>query len=509
MGFAEPFPGYSMVLRAILFGFVPAFFVWQVFRLRRALHVFQLEGYKRRRFLGWCKSHPREAVSLALRAHKRPLAMTGRAWRILVAATLLSAALVLGASAAAHLAGGWPYDVSTWLLSTSATLVAAPLLVVASDWLLTPVQSAVNARYLSAAKRKLRDVAPTVIGVTGSFGKTSTKFAVARLVGSDDDVLATPASFNTPLGVCRAINEQLRPSHRFLVVEMGAHAEGDVRELCELVRPSIGVLTAVGPAHLERFGSMEAVRRTKYELVEALPRDGVAIMNCDDDEVRALADRTPTPVVRYGLRPEARADITADDVRVTGSGMSLRIVDTRSGDRLEASTRLLGAHAAGHILAAVAVATAVGRRLTDLGEAVAALRPVEHRLQILEGTGEVTVIDDAYNSNPSGAAVALEVLGAMPGRNKVVVTPGMVELGDAQFEANRRLGEQAARVADALIVVARVNRDAITSGALRAGDGARVIAVDSLAQAQEELEKLLRAGDVVLFENDLPDHLEV
>jgi UDP-N-acetylmuramoyl-tripeptide--D-alanyl-D-alanine ligase len=155
----------------------------------------------------------------------------------------------------------------------------------------------------------------------------------------------------------------------------------------------------------------------------------------------------------------------------------------------------------------VAVALAAGRTLADLGAPIASLEPVEHRLQMIEGAGGVTVIDDAYNSNPEGAAAALEVLASMPGRKKVVVTPGIIELGPLQAEENLRLGERAARVADVLIVVAKENRSAIVEGAQREG-GVEVIAVDSLDQATERLATILSPGDVVLFENDLPDQYE-
>ena len=509
MGFTDPFPGYSLVLRAILFVAVPTWTLWQFVRLRRALHVFQLEGYRGGRFLRWCRSHPRRALFIRTLEAKKPLVMTGRAWRILGLASLLSLGVVLGASAAAHLWGGWPYDIPTWALATALASVGAPVVLVAANRALAPVQAAVNAHYVRRARRRLAEVGPTVVGVTGSFGKTSTKFAVAGLLGSPGEVLATPSSYNTPLGVCRALNELLTPSHRFLVVEMGAYAGGDIRELCDLVHPTIGVLTAIGPAHLERFGSLEAIRRAKYELIEALPPHGVAVMNCDDPEVRALAERTTAVgVVRYGMTAQAEADVTADAVTVTARGMEVQIADRRTGERLAARTRLLGSHAVGHVLAAVAVATSVGRPLADLEAPIAALNPVEHRLQIVEGTGGITVIDDAYNSNPSGAAVALDVLADMPGRKKVVVTPGMVELGAEQFEANRTFGKRAARTADALIVVARVNREAIAGGARSAGTATRVITVDTLAEAQDELARLLEPGDVVLFENDLPDHLE-
>lgn len=507
MGRPDPFFGYSFVLRTILFGLIPAFALWQLVRLRRALHVFQLEGYKRNRYLAWCRGNPRRALFLAAAPAKKPLVMTGRARRVLVVAEVLSVLGVLLPPAAAHLSAGAPWDIATWVIATVVMAVGAPAVLVAADWLLAPVQGAINRRFGASARRRLADVAPVVVGVTGSYGKTSTKFAIERLIGPPGSALATPGSFNTPLGVCRTINESLRPQHRFFVVEMGAYGEGEIAELCRFTGPLIGVLTSIGPAHLERFGSMEAIRRAKYEVVESLPPDGMAVMNVDDPEVRALADATErVGVVRYGLDGSARPDVTAHGVEVTGRGTVFTVI---AGDEeLRTETRLLGAHALGHILAAAAVALVAGRSLEELDGPIRSLQAVEHRLQLIDGAGGVKVIDDAYNSNPQGAAAALEVLRAMPGARKLVVTPGIVELGSLQREANERFGEQAARVADVLLVVASLNRDAILSGARRVDGTTNLIAVDSLSEATEELGRLLGPGDVVLFENDLPDQLE-
>jgi UDP-N-acetylmuramoyl-tripeptide--D-alanyl-D-alanine ligase len=503
----DPFPYYSSVLRIIIYVLVPAFAVLQFFRLRRALHVFQLEGYKRARFLGWVRANPDRRWFLSSTAQKKPLAMTGRAWRLLVTSTLLCVLGVLVPSGVVHITVGTPWDLLTAALMFTVLFVWVPHVLVLADVLLTPVQSVINGRYLRIATGKLSDVAPVVIGVTGSFGKTSTKFAIQRLIGPPEEVLATPGSFNTPLGVCRTINEQLQAQHRFFVVEMGAYKEGDIGELARFARPSIGVLTAIGPAHLDRFGSMDAIRRGKYELIRSLPGDGVAVMNVDDLEVRALADTTKhVRVVRYGLHPSGDPDVTARNVQTSANGTSLTVV-TSDGE-LEVMTKLLGRHALGHVLAAVAVATATGRSLGELAEPIWALEPVEHRLQVIRGAGGVTVIDDAYNSNPEGAAAALEVLEAMPATKRVVVTPGIVELGPLQHDANATFGRRAAQVADVVIFVARLNRAALTEGAAAAKTGARIVTVDSLDEATKQLQGLLGPGDVVLFENDLPDQYE-
>lgn len=514
MSFDDPFYGYSFVLRAIIYVLIPAFTAFQYFRLRRGLHVFQLEGYKRKRFLQWCRENPGVARFLRPLGNKKPLVMTGRAWRILIAATVLTFGASLVIPGMAHLTGGAPWDLITWAVVTVLLFFGVPSVLTAADWIMSPVQAAINRSFAKKARARLDEVAPVVIGVTGSFGKTSTKFAIAQLLGGADSAFATPGSYNTPMGVVRAMNEGLKPEHRYVVVEMGAYREGDIAELCDFAKHSVGVLTAVGPAHLERFGSMEAIKRAKYEIVQKLPRDGIAVMNTDDLNVRALADRTTAvKVIRYGMDRAGQPHVTARGHSYSPDGTTATIVDAEGGE-LPITMKLLGEHAIGHVLAAVAVARLQGIPLAELGPRISALEPVEHRLQLIKGAGGVTVIDDAFNSNPGGAAAALEVLADFDqteANQIVVVSPGIVELGDLQAEANERFGRHAATVADHLIVVGRLNRDAIVRGATGSDDEtlkAAVTVVDTLDEATEHLKTLLKPGDVVLFENDLPDHYE-
>jgi UDP-N-acetylmuramoyl-tripeptide--D-alanyl-D-alanine ligase len=484
-----------------------AFLVIHYVRLKRALHVFQLEGYKRPRFLSWCRQNLPAALFLQRATRKKPLVMTDRARRLLALAMLLSAIVFVAVVRVAASASAF-VGLACWAVVAVLLFILVPVLITGSDVGLMPVEGAVNRGFMRSASSKLADLHPVVVGVTGSFGKTSTKFAIQRLLDRGAGIaLATPGSFNNPLGISRTINEQLDTTHKYFVVEMGAYREGEIAELCRFVHPTVGVLTAIGPAHLDRFGSMDAIRRAKYEIVTSLPSGGTAVMNVDDIEVRKLADATSkVSVVRYGADPSGRPHITATDLHVSTSGAAFAISDTRHGSSLRVNTKLLGRHAIGHVLAAVAVAVTLGYDLAQLKDAIESLTPVEHRLQLLEGAGGITVIDDAYNSNPEGADAALDVLSAMPARRRVVVTPGMIELGERQFDENARFGRRASAVADVLVVVAKANREAICSGAQ--GARAEVVTVDSLAQATERLRSILATGDVVLFENDLPDHFE-
>src|SRR5918996_3283963 len=509
MDLPDPFYGYSLLLNLIIYMGLPLFGVLQFFRLRRALHVFQLEGYKRANFLQWTRANPSRARWMSSAPTKKPLAMTGRAWRTLVLSILLALLGVFGAWAIAHLSlGGWPADVIAYLVALGLVLFFTSHLLMLADWLLAPVQSTINDRYARRARRKLDEARPLVIGVTGSYGKTSTKFAIEKLVAPEGEVLATPGSYNTTLGVVRSVNENFGDAHRYFVVEMGAKQRGDIAEIVEFARPHIAVLTAIGPAHLESFVSLDNVRRAKYEIVAGLAPDGVAVMNTDNPDVRALADENQrVKVIRYGIQAQGEPHVSARDIDFTPDGTSFTIVDTRTNQMVHARTSLLGRHSIGNLLGAVAVAVEAGRSLPELVGPIRRLTAVDHRLQIIKGAGGVTVIDDAFNSNPDGAAAALEVLDAMDATPKIVVTPGMIELGPLQAEANERFGEHAGRVADILIVVAKVNREAMLAGAARGGR-AQVITVDTLADAQEAMGPLMVPGAVVLFENDLPDQYE-
>lgn len=461
---------------------------WLVYRYD--VRMFQQNSYKPDRYLRWALSNPVRRPFISGGKAKVKFVMTRRMARLTVTATLIVALLAL-----------W-----SWIAAAVAILLA-DFVILAANALNSPLEKAISGRYTAQARRMLRSRPDlVVIGITGSFGKTSTKNYLSRILSERYNVLVTPGNYNTTLGVVRTVREMLRPHHQVFIVEMGAKQPGDIREICELVHPSIGIVTAVGNMHLETFGSLDNVRRTKFELLEALPPDGLAVINAESAGI-ASAPGIPASckVISYGIDAH-RADFRAAGIASSSSGTSFDVIGPEGSLHLE--TGLLGACNILNIEAALAVAGHLGVSPLQQKMAVATLRQVEHRLSVSR-RGAMTVIDDAYNSNPEGARMALDVLQDMPVQGdglRIAVTPGFVEMGGRQREENFELGRYASRKADVLIVVNLLNRDALRDGAMAGGMAPeRIILADSLDQAVAELSRVARGGDVVLYENDLPD----
>lgn len=449
-------------------------------------------------------------IRLIRRPQTKPLVFTARARRLFAVALALPA-LALVVAAVAVLTGA-PAWVAPAIGTAAAVLaiVAAPELLFVAGSAVKPIQTLDNRRFVQRAVRKLGEASPLVIGITGSFGKTTTKACVAAVAELRGAAYATPASFNSYLGVVRAINEGLTTKHRSFVAEMGAYRRGDVAELCELVHPTIGVLTAIGPAHLERFGSLDEIEQAKGELAEALPRDGVFVTTADDERCVRAAERTPARVVLFSTAGAADAELTAVDIAMAeGSTRFTMRRRTASAGTEEAlvRTRLLGRHNVANLLAAAAVGTSLDLPLEAIARALARVSPPAHRLSpILNRQAGIVVIDDAYNSNPVGAAAALEVLASHQAERRLLVTPGMVELGEREAEENERFGTQAAAVCDLVVLVGEERSKPILAGLNAASfPDSQIHVVANTSEAQALLAKTTRRGDVVLFENDLPD----
>lgn len=378
-----------------------------------------------------------------------------------------------------------------------------PLLTALGGLLAWPVEKLISELYFRDAQRVL-DRHPDLIriGITGSYGKTSVKFILETILQERFRVLVTPASFNTPMGVTKIIRTKLEPGHQVFVAEMGARHVGDIREMCRLVHPKLGVLTSVGPQHLDTFKTIERIRDTKYELMDAVPADGCCFFPDDGSICRELYDRTVGKKKCLAGGRSAQRDLWVEDLRVSASGSSFTLC-SREGS-VPCTTRLLGSLNIQNILLAATVASYLGMDLNAVANGIRRLQPVEHRLQLMPNRGGLTIIDDAFNSNPRGAEAALEVLKQFPGR-RIVITPGMVELGEKEKEYNHALGVKMADCVDEAILVGPRHTQPILEG-LREKGFEHVRQVKDLNEATALLARIGRAGDTVLFENDLPDN---
>lgn len=390
-----------------------------------------------------------------------------------------------------------------WVLAD----VVLPFLVFPAGLLMLPVEKSIHSHFIRMAKEKLADMPGlTVIAITGSYGKTSTKFMIRDLLNERFRVCATPGSYNTPMGICKVINNKLNANHQVLVLEMGARYEGNIDELCDIVQPDIAVITNVGIAHLETFGSREAIARTKATLVRRLLPGGRAVLNADDPLVNSMADlRNDIEIIKTGIE---NGSVTASDIRYDHQGTHFK-VHLPDGTSEQFETRLLGAHNVQNMLLAVAVASHFGIRLKTMALAASGIKPVEHRLE-LKKQGEITVIDDAFNSNPVGARNAVEILSRFETGKRIIITPGMIELGALQEEENKKFGKTIGEAnLDLVILVGQNQTKPIREGIRETGyNGERVRTVDSLFEANRIVEEFAKPGDVILYENDLPDTYE-
>ncbi|MFH1329185.1 MAG: UDP-N-acetylmuramoyl-tripeptide--D-alanyl-D-alanine ligase [Actinomycetota bacterium] len=420
-------------------------------------------------------------IGLGLRGRTAELAWTARLRRLVgVAAVAFAGAAAAGFAFGSFAAGavaaalGVPQAVDLGLAATA------------------PLERRLSRAFVEGAARRLRAAAPTVVAITGSFGKTSTKEYARHLVAGTLHVVASPASFNNRLGLARAINDGLDPGVEVLIAEMGTYGPGEIAGLCRWIPPDVAVMTAVGPVHLERFGSLEAIARAKAEILEGAR---AAVANWDDPLVRRAVEGRPGVRVLRCSTASTDAEVS---VLAEGDALVVRVAGEEAG-RLPA-----GGVFPMNVACAAGIAHALGVPVARIGERLGSLPRPQHRG--VEGRSEagVLIIDDTYNSNPSGARAAVErLIAAAPGRT-VVVTPGMVELGRIQAAENGALAAFAATRVSDLVVVGRTNRRALLAGG-RQGN-ARVRAVAHRPEAVAWVSASLGEGDGVLYENDLPDH---
>lgn len=387
-----------------------------------------------------------------------------------------------------------------------AVIVMSYLMIYPMAMLTYPIEEGIKKRYEDEARDILKNSSRLIrIGITGSYGKTSTKNIINDIIADSRYTLITPASYNTPMGITRTVREMLKPIHEVFVCEMGADKTGDISYLMDFVKPQYGVVTSIGPQHLNTFHSMDNIIREKMKEIEMLPKDGVGFINLDNEYIASYQIRNHCRVVSVGI-DNAEADLVAKDIIYgrQGSEFTLHIDDEDYRFR----TSLLGKHNITNILIGIAFARELGIDMNQIVKNVARIHQVEHRLEVKKING-FTFIDDAFNSNPVGSKMALDVLSMMPER-RVIVTPGMIDLGEKEDEINRKFGRYMKDRADLVILVGEKQTRTIREGlALENFDEDRILVVKTVREAFDYIYGNLNAQDTILLENDLPDAFNV
>ena len=444
------------------------------------------------------------SVGLIKAKYKKPLVFTNRARRIYAVAGVIAVVLICCCAFGFGKIGDINSILSAGGSAAFALYIGAHMIMYVANVLLAPVEKHINKGYYNDAARILAAMPDLkIIGITGSYGKTSTKHYLHRILSEKYDVLMTPGSYNTTLGVIRTVREYLKPYNEVFIVEMGAKQQGDIKEICDLVHPQMGIVTAVGEQHLESFKSIENVQSTKFELIDALPSDGLGVVN-DDFEYVANRKVDNVKCVRYAVNETENATYTATDIIYDETGTKFKVVG--NGKELALHTRLVGEFNISNLIAAVIIALQLEVPEEKIRYAVEKIEQVEHRLNLKRTPGGITIIDDAFNSNPTGSKMAMDVLSRFNKGKRIVITPGMIELGEKQYELNEALGVKIAECADVAIIVGEYNKDALLNGIKQGGmNNENVHAVASFNEAQRVLATIAKAGDTVLYENDLPD----
>ena len=480
-------------------------------RNSQALHLMQLEGYDVELYKKWISENSSKIYSLGsiIPSEKSPLVYTERATRlskmhekIVMAAFFILSFLIL-------ISFNTGDFIKVILLAIASVLVYLfiPHLMILSTIVMKPKEESINMEFYHAAQDKIKSFQNLkVVGITGSFGKTSTKFITSTILREKLNVQDTPSSFNTPMGLSKIINNELDETKDVFIAELGAKKIGEIKEVAELVQPTIGLITSIGMTHMDSFLTIDNILKTKYELIDALQPDGKAVFNYDNNYLKRLADKTIKEKYLYGLEDVSKLDVYAKDVSVNSDGSTFTLVINGAGE-IECKTSLLGKHNINNLLGGATIAHILGLSLEEIKSGIAKVEPIEHRLSLVKSPNGVTIIDDAFNSNPIGAKAALDVLDAFKTGKKLIVTPGMVELGDEEYEANKNFGRQIADVCDYVILVGKERTKPIFEGLVeKKFQQDKIFVVDSLNEATSVFGPLMQYGDVILFENDLPDN---
>lgn len=466
-----------------------ALFILSFFMNINQNHFLQLNGYKNIKHLDWLRTNPSKMYAFPQKNSKKKLVWTSRVVRLFITESLIS---LLVTALNIYMQSKTGIESLAFLL----LYLLIPCFSMLANLINSPIEKMVKQYYINDAKKIIRSHKNLlVIGITGSYGKTSMKHYLTEILTEKYNVLMTPQSYNTPMGVTKTIREQLSPSHEIFVCEMGAKNVGEIKAVCDIVSPQIGIITSIGPQHLESFKSIENVVKTKLELADALPNDSTIFLNGDDEKLCDVDLKMKKTY--YGTK--SNSEIVAGNIKIVEDKLTFDIGD----DSFQ--TNLLGVQSVLNLTGAIAVAKSLDVPMNKTISAVKRIKSVAHRLEPKKN-GEVLIVDDAFNSNPIGAKYALDAIKLFENKIKIVITPGFIELGEEQEKRNYEFGKQIADTADLLIITNARNGESIVKGAESNGLE-EIEIIDDVAEAVTFAYNYLQGKEkVVLLENDLPDN---
>ncbi len=448
--------------------------------------TYQLSGYQPRLFL-------KNVLEFNLAfGDKNKLSFTKRMIRFLILLFVLMCGLFF-------IVNFYIKNIYLKLFDILLIFLCVPLFIILAHYIILPIEILIKKHFIAKSSRKLKKKKIITIGITGSYGKTSTKNILSTMLEKNYKVCVTPKNYNTEMGLSKTILQEL-DDHDIFIAEMGARHRGDIKILAKMVEPDYGIITTIGPQHLETFKTLEMIEKTKFELAQGLKENGIMVFNGDSKSTRNL-------FLKYQGKKYLACDRNgyayADNIYLNESGSHFDLF--LNGVRYEARTKLLGKCNINNIVTAASLAHIMGISGQDIISSIRQLEPSKHRLELLKNN-YCTIIDDSYNCNVVGSKEALDVLAKFEGK-KIVITPGIVELGSSQSQENFKLGTLIADVADYIIIMNNVNKNEILSGAISHNfKRENIFFAETRKKQKEILEKITSKGCVVLFENDLPDN---
>lgn len=462
-------------------------------------------GYKSVRYLGFLIFVLFAILFVVLTRREKekvPVKYTARMIRLNALTFIIYFALGLCMWLIAHAFDGMMYAPQYALLALMP--IFAPWVVMLAHYMILPLETLNNYTYKVRAKNRLSSMPEMIrIGITGSYGKTTAKVMLAKMLEKKYRVSYSQKSYNTPMGICKVINNFLPDDAQVFIAEMGARYVGDIAELAKIVEPNYGLITAIGNQHLETFGSIENIMDTKYELIENLTLGGLALFNGDSERTRALYDKASGMKVITGAEGTEGANIFYKNVEQDDEGVNFTLC--LAGGEYVVRTKLLGRHVPSLMTLCAALAFELGVSAEDIVSVCESMEPVPHRLELIKNGENMIIIDDAYNANVEGAQNALNALSGFVESKKAIITPGLVELGKEEKQANIDLGAQIGEVCDLAMLIGE-RAPFLKEGALSAGMSEENIHIcASLDEAVAKL-RTVEGRVAVLFENDLPDN---